>query len=143
MEGKLFGGIVKSVLQYGVLEEAMWKNFMSQETDYTPFTTFYSDLSVAECAGEKGIRETHATVMKSWMHDYKYMTEYIMCLNHKIWEWYDEKYENRQIRLLYDKAKRDELSRVYNELWEDAENKFLEQYANDKAALAYYYEVTD
>jgi hypothetical protein len=143
MEANIFSELAGNVLQYSGLELAMWKKSMTEQTAYTPFTTFYSDLSIAECSGPAGIQETHDRVLKTWMGDYKYMTEYIMCLNHKIWEWHDEEYEKRRIRLLYDKSKREEISTLYDKLWSDAEEKFFEHYAGNNEAMEYYYEITD
>ena len=46
-----------NVLTYAAQCESWWRNFVS-EIGYTPQTTFFSDLSIAECWGVKGIKDT-------------------------------------------------------------------------------------
>ena len=49
-----------------------------------------------------------------------------MVLNHKIWQWYE---------------KNDELARVYNALWEEADNYGCENLKGEE--LDYFYETLD
>ena len=133
-----------NVLEYSSAEQSMWTRLMLEMGGYQTKTTFYGDLSIAEfCEGVKGIRDTYNRVMKEWMSNVEYITEFIMCLNHKIWEFYDENYCNRLIKLSIDKDKALELSRLYDELWKDAEDKFFTYYKEDVKAMEYYYQTTD
>lgn len=131
-----------NVFIYQNVEQAMWNAFAS-EIGYEPKTTFYGDLSVAEFYGTKGIRNTYNRVMKEWIGNVEYITEFIMCLNHKIWEFYDEGYSTREFALSITDDMRIEISKLYNDLWEDAERKFFAKYDGDDEALNYYYQVTD
>lgn len=93
---------------------------------YKPITTFWSDFSIAEKFGVEGIIDTFDRAFEEWKSDYKYLTELVMVLNHKIWYWYD---------------KDDEIAKLYNELWEKAD-----AYAGDilkGEELSYFYRITD
>lgn len=114
----------KDVFAYAAYEEANWKKNLEGMTDYQPFTTFYSDLSIGEWYGMKGIKDTFKNVVKQWGKNYKYFTEFVLCLNHKSWEMYSRNNEEwcELYTNLYYKAteiaeknfKGDELSYFYN-----------------------------
>jgi hypothetical protein len=70
-------------------------------------TTFFADLSIAECYGVKGIKDTYRQVMRSWGKDLNYMCEWVVCLNQKIWQHHDTNNDN--------------LAKVYDELWRKAD----------------------
>lgn len=55
-----------------------------------------------------------------------YLTELILVLNHKIWQYYETK---------------PEFATLYNTLWEQAGQYAVENLKDDE--LSYYYEVTD
>lgn len=80
-------------------------------TGYRPFTTFYQDFSIAEEFGENGIKDTYNRAFEEWKSDYKYLTEFVMTLNWKIFEHYKT---NRK------------LAELYNDLWEQADNYALD-----------------
>ena len=126
-----------NVLQYQAVEQASWDAFVG-DMGYERISTFYGDLSIAEFLGEDSIRDTYKRVMNEWMGNVKYITEFIMCLNHKIWELY----EGNQL-LGWSKGYANAIARLYNELWEDAEQKFFDRYQNDSEAMDYYYRVMD
>lgn len=98
---------------------------ITQLNGYIPFTTFWQDLSIAERFGSRAIRETYRMVKKEWSGDYKYWTELVLVLNHKIWDWYE---------------KDDNIARTYNDLWKDAD-ALTEDWEGEK--LAYYLRTTD
>ena len=131
-----------NVLQYSTAKQLMWTAFMS-EIGYETKTTFYGDLATAEFYGLDSIKDTYNRVMKEWLDNVEYITEFIMCLNHKIWEFYDEKYGGGRYDLPIDKDKAKEIAKLYDTLWTDAEEKFYAHYENNKEALNYYYQVTD
>ena len=56
----------------------------------------------------------------------EYLTELVMVLNHKIWQWY---------------KRNEELANVYNELWEEASEYALDNLKDNE--LDYYFDVTD
>ena len=113
------------VLKYAAIQQA---NFAANFGDlgHAPKTTFYGDLSIAEYYGPKDVRETYERVKKDWGANAEYWTEFVICLNWKIWQWYE---------------KNEELAAVYNDLWTQAD-----QHAGDTfkgADLEYYYQITD
>ena len=118
--------MVRNPLTYPVSAEQWWRNNLEQMSGYEPKTTFFADLSIAECFGIKAIKDTYNQVIEEWGKNIVYMTEFTMCLNHKIWQLY----------------KIDEVcARVYDELWRKA-CKYVETHFKGED-LSYYYEVTD
>ena len=75
-------------------------------TGYVPKTTFYTDFSIADNFGIKEIRDTYKRAFSSWKNDVEYVTELVMALNWKIWEWYEKDIE---------------VAKVYEELWQKAD----------------------
>ena len=100
---------------------------------YTCFTTFWDDFSIAEKFGTSAIRDTYDRAMKEWKDDYKYLTELVMVLNHKIWQWYDGDRDET--------GKHTEIARLYNDLWMKAAN-YAETHLNGEE-LSYYFRITD
>ena len=52
-------------------------------------TTFWMDFSIADRFGKSAVKDTYKTAFESWKDNYKYLTELVMVLNHKIWEHYE------------------------------------------------------
>lgn len=102
-----------------------FKEFMT-EAGYESKTTFWSDFSIADQFGLTAIQDTFNRAFKEWKEDYKFLTELILVLNHKIWQYYEIK---------------PEIAALYNSLWEQADRYALENLKGDE--LNYYYEVTD
>jgi archaellum component FlaC len=99
-------------------------------TGYKPITTFWEDFSIAEIFGIYGIIETYHAALNEWKNNYKYLTELVMVLNHKIWYWYDK-----------ESGGSSQLQEIYNELWEEA-SLYAENNLKDEQ-LKYYYRITD
>ena len=90
-------------------------------------TSFYQDLTIAELiGGPDAIRETYDRVNKTWRTNAAYYSEFVLALNHKIWQHYKT---------------RPELADVYNELWHDADAWVAANYKGDDAKI--YFEITD
>lgn len=120
---------VANPLHYGQLEEKIFEK-NTDEFGYKRKTTFFSDLSIAEwCNYIAGVKDTHKRVMENWMNDYTYITEYIMCLNLKTWEWYDRG--------------NNELSNAYRKLYEEAYYKAEEHFEGNQEALNYMFQTLD
>lgn len=94
--------------------------------DYECITTFWEDFTIAEAFGEKVIRDTFNRAFNEWKTNYKYLTELVMVLNHKIWQWYE---------------RNETYAKAYNELWEQADLYACENLQGDEAR--YFYRVTD
>lgn len=96
-------------------------------TGYKPQTTFYEDFSIADRFGISAIKGTYRNGLKTAKSiGYKYLTEFVMALNWKIYE----HYKSNPI-----------LASVYNDLWEAAEEIARTTLQGDE--LMYYYRVTD
>ena len=98
---------------------------------YEPVTTFWEDFSIADrfVGVEKNpIEDTYKRALDYAKTNYKYLTELVLVLNHKIWQWYQV---DATRGILYDK------------LWRMAESAFFELYEDNEEAMHYYFEVTD
>lgn len=127
--------------QYGAICEKNWELNLEELGEYRRITTFYSDLSIGEYVdGVDGVKETYCNVCKYWIGDYKYFTEFIMCLNHKSWAHY-KNVDGQRINMKKEDAL--VLSKLYSDLYYRAKDLYEEHYKNDKAALRYFYEVMD
>lgn len=94
--------------------------------NYETKTTFWTDFSIADRFGATAVKDTYKRAFDEWKTNAMYLTELVMVLNHKIWQWYqrDEK-----------------LARIYDQLW-----RKTHAYAckNLKGAdLSYYFNTTD
>ena len=93
---------------------------------YKPITTFWEDFSIAEAFGINAIRDTFERAFSEWRENYKYLTELIMVLNHKIWQWYE---------------KNKSLANLYNDIYNIADGYAIENLKDEE--LNYFYSVTD
>ena len=89
-------------------------------------TTFWEDFSIAERFGLSAIQDTFNRAFKEWKEDYEFLTELVLVLNHKIWQYYET---------------RPEIATLYNTLWAQASQYAMEYLKDDE--LSYYYDVTD
>lgn len=96
-------------------------------TGYKPRTTFWDDFSIADHFGLSAIEDTFKRAFRSWKSDYVYLTELVMVLNHKIYQWHQ--------------AGNEDYARLYNRLWESADLYACENLTGDE--LSYFYETTD
>ena len=81
---------------------------VEEELGYKPITTFWQDFSIAEKFGLPAVEDTYRKAFKEWKGNYKYLTELVMVLNHKIWQHYNPQKESP-------------LASLYNDLWEEAD----------------------
>ena len=93
---------------------------------YETQTSFWNDFSIADRFGIAAIRDTYKRAMRAWKKNPVYLTELVMVLNHKIWQWY---------------KKNETIARVYNELWEEADAYACDHLKGED--LAYFYRTTD
>ena len=56
--------------------------------NYEYFTTFWQDFDIAENYGERAIKDTAKRAFDEWKDDVKYLTELVMIINHKCWDFY-------------------------------------------------------
>lgn len=91
-------------------------------TGYKPKTTFYTDFSIADAFGAKGVLDTYKRSFDSWKDDYEYLTELVMVLNWKIFEHY--------------KSGHMALAELYDKLWREADEWCCSNLKGE--ALSYY-----
>ena len=96
-------------------------------TGYKPMTTFWEDFSIADRFGTSAVRDTYRRVFKEWKGDYKYLTELVLVLNHKIWQFHQQ-------------GKMD-MAELYDTLWRKADSYAVEHL--EGAELRYFYRVLD
>lgn len=95
-------------------------------TGYKPITTFWEDFSVADAFGVDAIKDTYNRAFENWKGNYQYLTELVMVLNWKIWQYY----ENNQ-----------QYAELYNDLWAKADEYACTNLKGEE--LAYFYRTTD
>jgi hypothetical protein len=95
-------------------------------TGYRPKTTFWDDFTIAEAFGNDAIRDTFSRAFLDWRKEYIYLTELVMVLNWKMWQWYERD---------------EERSMLYQDLWEAADT-YAAGYLTG-SELQYYYQTTD
>ena len=93
---------------------------------YKPLTSFWEDFSIADKFGVKGIKETFKQSFEESKDNYKYLTELVLVLNHKIWQWYE---------------KNEQIAKLYNELWKEADSYACENLKGEE--MEYFYMTTD
>lgn len=102
-----------------------FKEFM-KENGYELQTTFWSDFSIADRFGLPAVRDTFRRAFDEWKGNYKYLTELVLVLNHKIWQHYEE---------------RPKFAELYQSLWEEADRYAVENLKDDE--LGYFLDTTD
>lgn len=95
-------------------------------TGYTPMTTFYEDLGIAEAFGTDAVKDTYQSIFKEWGGHYQYLTELVMALNWKIWEHYETN---------------PKLAELYDQLWRQADEYAMSHLKGDE--LTYFFRTTD
>lgn len=96
-------------------------------TGYKPKTTYFEDFSIADIFGIDAIKNTYKNGLETAKTmGYVYLTEFVMALNWKIWE----HYENN-----------DAYARLYDALWRKASEFAVETLKGEE--LSYYYKTID
>lgn len=114
---------------------------------YKPLTSFWQDFSIADAAYKWGesptsaIRKTYRTAFEEWRGNYKYLTELVMVLNHKIWYHYEAAKQAEKAGYLNARDFHDTISRLYDELWRECDAWCCENLTGDEAD--YFYQTLD
>lgn len=90
-------------------------------------TTFYNDFSIADRFGVNAVKDTYKRAFKEWKSNYEYLTELVIVLNWKIWEWYEKGNA--------------ELAALYQTLWAKTDTYAMDNLLGDE--LKYFIMVTD
>ena len=86
--------------------------------EYEWKTTFWTDFSIADQFGLAAIQDTFDRAFGEWKDNYIYLTDLVVALNWKIWQWF---------------KKREEYAELYNNLWEKADLYACENLHGDEA----------
>ena len=90
--------------------------------------TFYQDFQIADRFGEKGIRETYKNVKEYWLDDPAAWGEVVCALNWRLWDLYKDN---------------EKLARIYQDLWQEAQDTGWKQFENDKEKADIYFRKID
>lgn len=93
---------------------------------YKSQTTFYMDFTIADAFGVDAIKDTFNRAFKEWKDNVVYLTELVIVLNMKCWDWH-EKNEN--------------YSELYGDLYYQARDYALDNLKGED--FDYYYKWTD
>lgn len=104
----------------------IFRNPIAEEIGYEEKTTFWDDFSIADKFGISAIKDTYNRAFQEWHDNLIYLTELVLVLNWKIWQYCE---------------KRPELAETYNSLWEKTDNYACEHLTGDD--LQYYFNITD
>ena len=94
--------------------------------DYEFKTTFWQDFTIADKFGIDAIKDTFNRAFNEWKTDYIYLTELVLVLNWKMWGWSEKDIT---------------ISRLYQKLWEQADNYGLKHLKGDE--LSYFIRTLD
>jgi hypothetical protein len=104
-----------NVFEYANANEKYFEQFL-ESVGKTRKTTFFADLSIAECYGVDGVKDTYRNVMKSWGDDLEFMCEWVIALNQKIWQHHQSN---------------PDLGKLYDELWRKADEYCMDKFEGD------------
>ena len=99
---------------------------IEEMTGYKPKTTFWDDFSIADRFGIAAVRDTFKRAFEEWKENVEYLTELVMVLNWKIWQYHEHN---------------DVLARTYDTLWKQADAYACNTLKGED--LAYFYRTTD
>lgn len=101
-------------------------NPFAEEYGYVQQTTFWTDFSIAERFGVKAVKDTYQQAFDEWGDQYVYLTELVLVLNWKIWQYYQTNLE---------------LAGLYQTLWEQTDAYACKHLKGKE--LSYFYRTTD
>ena len=114
-----------NLLEYAARQQAAFSEAVRNMNGYKTITSFFGDLTIAEAFGPNAVQDTYNRVIKEWAGNYKYFTEFVLCLNHKIWQHYETN---------------EPLAALYNKLWREADGIAAKW---EGEAAEHYFNVTD
>lgn len=99
-----------NVFNFAMREEKIFEYNMKNLSGYERQTTFANDLAIAEwcevrLGEDKAIDATYERVMREWIGNIKYITEFVLVLNFRCNLWYqrgDKELSSRYEKMYYD-----------------------------------------
>lgn len=120
--------MINKIITFAAMKEAAWEQMEREVHGYKRKTTFYSDLTIADIFGVDAVQDTYDRVVKEWIDNIEYITEFCMCVNHKSWEHAEDDVE---------------LSQLYSNLYYDLRSKVYEHYEGNPKATKYFFNKID
>ena len=102
------------------------KQSLERQFDFQFETTFWEEFSLADNYGSEGVIEHYNLVFNQWKDNLRFLTELVLVLNWKIYQWYQVD---------------DTLGMTYDELWKMTDGYALETLKGDD--LHYYLSILD
>ncbi len=102
------------------------KQSLERQFDFHFETTFWEEFSIADNYGSEGVREHYNLVFNQWKDNLRFLTELVLVLNWKIYQWYQVD---------------DNLGMTYDQLWKETDGYALETLKGDD--LHYYLSTLD
>lgn len=124
----MYKNMINKIITFAAMKEAAWEQMEREAHGYERKTTFYSDLTIADIFGVDAVQDTYDRVVKEWIDNIEYITEFCMCVNHKAWEHAEDDVE---------------LSKLYSNLYYDLKNKVYEHYEGNQKATKYFFNTID
>ena len=118
--------LLEAMQQYALSDKERFECSYPEWQVKRPSSTFFADFSVADCYGEKAIRDTYKRAFSGWKNNVLYFTELVAALNHKIWQHYQT---NEAYATLYDS------------LWKEADAYGSDHFKGEEAQ--HYFSVLD
>ena len=104
-----------------------FQEFQKQNCNYDCITTFWEDFTIADHFGTWAVQDTFDTALNEWKHDYKYITELAIVLNHKCW--------------MHHFLKNEALSNLYSNLFYETRDFACKNFTGE--AFKYFYKTID
>lgn len=101
---------------------------MVLENGYEFVSTFPMDFSIADAFGVEAVKDTYNRAFTEWKSNHVYLTELVITLNLKIWQWWQ-------------KDNNSELAKVYDELWRKTHDYALDNLKDEE--LTFYLRTVD
>lgn len=89
---------------------------LERQFDYKFESSFWEEFSIAEDYGPEGIRKHYDTVFEQYRDNLNFLTELVLVLNWKIYQWYQVD---------------DTLGMTYDELWKRTDGYAMETLKGD------------
>ena len=99
---------------------------LEKEFDFKFETTFWEEFSIADQYGSEGVVEHYNQVFEQWKDNLRYLSELVLVLNWKIYQWYQVD---------------DDLGLTYDQLWKRTDGYAMETLKGDD--LHYYLSTLD
>ena len=112
-----------------MIDKELWHCSYPEYDEQRERTTFWEDFTVADAFGVEAIKDTYNRSFANWKNNYKYLTELVACLNHKIFQWHESEGP--------DGAK----MKLYNKLWLECDAWAVSHLKGEE--LGFYYRVLD